>query len=36
MQKEYTLDFVENYFKNINLMDAVLRARGDKAALGWR
>ena len=28
------LAFVENYFKNINLMDAVLRARGDKAALG--
>ncbi len=29
-----TRDFVQNYFKNINLMDAVLRARGDKAALG--
>lgn len=29
-----SLDFVQNYFKNINLMDAVLRARGDKAALG--
>lgn len=28
------LNFIENYFKNINLMDAVLRARGDKAALG--
>lgn len=28
-----TMDFVENYFNNINLMDAVLRARGDKAAL---
>lgn len=28
------LDFVQNYFKSINLMDAVLRARGDKAALG--
>ncbi|MGK0377279.1 glycoside hydrolase family 2 TIM barrel-domain containing protein [Patiriisocius sp. Uisw_017] len=28
------LDFVQNHFKNINLMDAVLRARGDKAALG--
>ena len=27
-------NFIENYFKNINLMDAVLRARGDKAALG--
>lgn len=25
--------FVENYFKNINIMDAVLKARGDKAAL---
>lgn len=28
-----TLDFIENYFGNINLMDAVLKARGDKAAL---
>ncbi|WP_203256604.1 glycoside hydrolase family 2 TIM barrel-domain containing protein [Hyunsoonleella ulvae] len=27
------LEFVDNYFKNINIMDAVLRARGDKAAL---
>ena len=27
------LEFVNNYFNNINLMDAVLRARGDKAAL---
>ncbi|WP_394367024.1 glycoside hydrolase family 2 TIM barrel-domain containing protein [Costertonia aggregata] len=27
------LDFVNNHFNNINLMDAVLRARGDKAAL---
>ena len=27
-------EFVENHFDNINLMDAVLRARGDKAALG--
>jgi hypothetical protein len=27
------LNFVQNYFSNINLMDAVLRARGDKAAL---
>ena len=26
--------FVQNYFKNISLIDAVLRARGDKAALG--
>jgi len=25
--------FIDNYFKNINLMDAVLKARGDKAAL---
>jgi hypothetical protein len=29
-----TQDFLYNYFKNINVMDAVLRARGDKAALG--
>jgi len=29
-----TLDFVTNYFKNIEIMDHVLRARGDKAALG--
>lgn len=28
------LNFVQNYFKNISLMDAVLRARGDKAAMG--
>ena len=28
-----TLDFINNYFNNIELMDAVLRARGDKAAL---
>ena len=26
-------EFLENYFANINLMDAVLKARGDKAAL---
>ncbi|AUC81771.1 glycoside hydrolase family 2 TIM barrel-domain containing protein [Lacinutrix sp. Bg11-31] len=26
-------DFISNHFNNINLMDAVLRARGDKAAL---
>ncbi len=32
--KDVTSDFVENYFSNIELMDAVLRARGDKAALG--
>lgn len=25
--------FIQNYFNNINLMDAVLKARGDKAAL---
>jgi len=29
-----TLESVTTYFKNIQLMDAVLRARGDKAALG--
>ena len=29
-----TGEFVSNYFSNINLMDGVLRARGDKAALG--
>jgi hypothetical protein len=28
-----TVGFIENYFNNINIMDAVLRARGDKAAL---
>ncbi len=28
-----TAEFVQNYFDNIQLMDAVLRARGDKAAL---
>ncbi len=28
-----TPDFVSNYFKNIQLTDAVLRARGDKAAM---
>ncbi len=28
-----TLDFVDNYFDNINLMNAVLKARGDQAAL---
>ncbi|WP_127845940.1 glycosidase [Psychroflexus aestuariivivens] len=27
-------DFVDNYFSNISLMDAVLKARGDKAAMG--
>jgi len=30
---DVTPEFVDNYFSNINLMDAVLRARGDKAAL---
>ncbi len=29
-----TLEFVETHFDNIQLTDAVLRARGDKAALG--
>jgi Glycosyl hydrolases family 2, TIM barrel domain len=29
-----TLDYVSNAFKNIQLADAVLRARGDKAAMG--
>lgn len=29
-----TATFVEDYFNNIQIMDAVLRARGDKAALG--
>ncbi|WP_250432521.1 glycoside hydrolase family 2 TIM barrel-domain containing protein [Hanstruepera flava] len=28
-----TLEFLNNYFKNIQIMDAVLKARGDKAAL---
>jgi hypothetical protein len=28
-----TLDFIHNHFSGIELMDAVLRARGDKAAL---
>lgn len=31
--KDVTAEFVQNHFKNIQLMDAVLRARGDKAAL---
>jgi len=31
---EMTLSFVDNYFNNISLTDAFLRARGDKAALG--
>ncbi len=33
-QEGMTSDFVDNYFSNIQIMDAVLRARGDKAALG--
>ena len=32
--EDMSQDFVQNYFNNINLMDAVLRARADKAALG--
>ncbi|WP_299219087.1 glycoside hydrolase family 2 TIM barrel-domain containing protein [uncultured Aquimarina sp.] len=28
-----TLDFIDNYFNNIQVMDGMLRARGDKAAL---
>ena len=32
--KGVDLDFVQNYFNNINITDAVLKARGDKAALG--
>ncbi|MEH6537344.1 MAG: glycoside hydrolase family 2 TIM barrel-domain containing protein [Psychroserpens sp.] len=32
-EDEMTAEFVDNYFSNIELMDAVLRARGDKAAL---
>jgi hypothetical protein len=31
--EEMSAEFIENYVKNINLMDAVLKARGDKAAL---
>ena len=34
MQKVLILEFVQNHFDNIQLMDAVLKARGDKAALG--
>ncbi len=33
-EKGMTVDFITNHFTNINLVDAVLRARGDKAALG--
>lgn len=31
---EATLDYIDNAFANISLVDAVLRARGDKAAQG--
>jgi len=31
--EDVNLDFVNNYFDSIELMDAVLRARGDKASL---
>lgn len=31
--KEITPEFLDNYFNNIQIMDHVLRARGDKAAL---
>jgi hypothetical protein len=31
--EDMTPDFLNNYFKNINITDAELRARGDKAAL---
>ncbi len=33
-EKGTTSESINNYFKNIQLMDAVLKARGDKAALG--
>ncbi|WP_420573714.1 glycoside hydrolase family 2 TIM barrel-domain containing protein [Kordia sp.] len=33
-EKGMTADFLSNYFDNIQIMDAVLRARGDKAAMG--
>ena len=33
-EKGVNTDFINNYFNNIQLMDAVLKARGDKAALG--
>lgn len=32
-QEGVTADLIENHFSNIGLMDAVLKARGDKAAL---
>ena len=31
---EMSLNFIDNYFDNISIIDAVLRARGDKAVLG--
>ena len=31
--KDTSLEFINNYFDNLQIMDAVLRARGDKAAL---
>jgi hypothetical protein len=31
--KDTSLKFINNYFDNLQIMDAVLRARGDKAAL---
>ena len=31
--KDMTLEFLNNYFKNINITEAMLKARGDKAAL---
>lgn len=34
LEPSVTQEFVTNYFDSIQLMDAVLRARGDKAALG--
>ena len=33
-EKGVTPEFIKNHFNNIQLTDAVLRARGDKAALG--
>jgi len=33
-QEGVDLNFINNHFDNIQIMDAVLRARGDKAALG--
>jgi hypothetical protein len=33
-QDGITSDYIKNYFDKINIVDAVLKARGDKAALG--